>query len=254
MSFAGRTIIVTGGAKGIGGATVEAFHQEGANVVILDTDEAGADLADTLGERAFFLKTDVSREEEVVIAMQEAVERFGGISVLVNNAAIQYFSSVTECSVEEWDKTFAVNLRGGFLCAKYAIPFMQKEDSGVVINVSSVQAFVTQSQVAAYASSKAAQIGLTRSIAIDYAPRIRSVAVCPGSVDTPLLRGLAAQSADPAAVIRECEDMHLVKRIASPSEIAGFIVYLASDKASFITGEAIRIDGGLGIQIQGSKK
>jgi NAD(P)-dependent dehydrogenase (short-subunit alcohol dehydrogenase family) len=255
MSFENKTVVITGGAKGIGKACVELFYAERANVVILDVeDKEGSELADHLGERALFIKTDVSNESEVIEAVNQIKNQFGDIDILLNNAAIQYFSTVTDCTLEEWDRTFAVNVRGGFLCAKYMIPSMQAKGKGVVINMSSVQAFVTQKQVAAYATTKAAQVALTRSIAIDYAPAIRCVAICPGSVDTPLLRDLASQSPDPAAVIQECEDMHLVKRLASPTEIAEFVAYLSSDKAGFITGQAFRIDGGLGIMIPGSKQ
>ncbi len=255
MSFSNKTIVVTGGAKGIGRACIELFHQDGAQVVILDVEEEqGTALSETLGDRALFIKTDVSAETDVVNAVEKIQSHFGSIDVLVNNAAIQYFSTVTDCSAEEWDRTLSINLRGNFLCAKYTIPSMQSRGGGVIVNISSVQAFVTQRQVAAYATSKAAQIAFTRSIAIDYAPAIRCVAVCPGSVDTPLLRELVSQSPDPAAVLKECEDMHLVKRIADASEIAAFVAYLASDKAAFITGQAFRIDGGLGITIEGSKR
>lgn len=254
MSFQNKTIVVTGGAKGIGRACIEVFHREEANVVILDVDEQGAAFAKELGERALFIKTDVSNEQEVISAVENIKAGFGNIDVLVNNAAIQYFATVTESTAEEWDKTISINLRGGFLCAKYIIPSMQAKGKGVIINVSSVQAFVTQHQVAAYATSKAAQVALTRSIAIDYAPAIRCVAVCPGSVDTPLLKDLISQSPNPEAVLKECEEMHLMKRIAAPSEIAEFVLYLAGDKASFITGQAFRIDGGLGITIEGSKR
>lgn len=255
MSFENKTIVITGGAKGIGKACVELFHSEKANVVILDTDDGqGSDLADQLGERACFIKTDVSQENDVIAAVEQIENHFGGVDILLNNAAIQYFSTVTGSTLEEWDQTFAVNVRGGFLCAKYMIPSMQARGKGVIINMSSVQAFVTQQQVAAYATTKAAQVALTRSIAIDYAPAIRCVAICPGSVDTPLLWHLAGQSPNPAAVIKDCENMHLMKRLADTSEIAGFVAYLASDKAGFITGQAFRIDGGLGIMIPGSKQ
>lgn len=254
MNFQNKTVVVTGGAKGIGGACIKVFHDEKANVVILDTDKLGQTNAENLGDRALFIRIDVSQEQEVKNAMQKIGSVFGSIDVLVNNAGIQYFSTVTESTVEEWDKTMAVNVTGCYLCAKYAIPFMQKRGSGVIINVSSVQAFVSQTQVAAYVTSKNAQIGLTRSIAIDYAPAIRCVAVCPGTVDTPLLNDLFNQSPNPVAVREECEQMHLMKRIANAAEIAEFVAYLASDKAAFITGQAFRIDGGLGITIAGSKK
>lgn len=204
MEFENKTIVVTGGAKGIGQACVELFHSRGANVVILDIDLVGDQLAMQLKERAIFIRTDIAKEQDIINAVSEIEKQFGEIEVLVNNAAIQFFSSVTDSTADEWDRTMAVNLRGGFLCAKYMIPSMLKNGKGVVINMSSVQAFVTQHNVASYACSKAAQISLTRSIAIDYAPTVRCVAVCPGSVETPLLKDLMSQSEDPAALFAEC--------------------------------------------------
>ena len=122
------------------------------------------------------------------------------------------------------------------------------------MNLSSVQAFVSQNNVAAYTTSKSAILGLTRSIAVDYAPRIRCVAVCPGTVDTPMLREAIKLSPDPMEVLDECNQMHPVKRIGTPEEVADLIVFLASDKAGFITGQPIRVDGGLGLSIGGSKR
>ncbi|MBI1226627.1 MAG: glucose 1-dehydrogenase [Bacteroidetes bacterium] len=254
MSFTNKTAIITGGAKGIGGACSRVFHRENANVVLLDTDPIGQALAEELGERALFIRCDVSKEFEVKAAMEKAVSTFGGIDILVNNAGIQRYSTVTETSEEEWDLVMNVNLKSAFLCAKHAIPFMQKRGSGVVINVASVQAFISQQNVAPYTTSKTALLGLTRSIAVDYAPQIRCMAVCPGTIDTPMLRDAFALSPDPAAVYQECVDMHLVKRIGLPEEVGELCAYLASDKAAFFTGQAIRIDGGLGITIAGSKK
>ena len=117
-----------------------------------------------------------------------------------------------------------------------------------------MQSFISQKNVAPYTTSKTAMLGLTRSIAVDYSPEIRSVAVCPGSIDTPMLKNAIQESQNPKEVLKECNDMHLVKRIGSSGEVASLISYLASDNASFITGQSIRIDGGLGITIAGSKK
>ncbi|MCO6475159.1 MAG: glucose 1-dehydrogenase [Phaeodactylibacter sp.] len=254
MSLTGKNAVVTGGAKGIGGASCKALYREGANVVILDIDLQGEELAEELGGRAFFLRCDVSKEAEVRDAMAKAVEAFGDLDILVNNAGIQRYSTVTETTEAEWDLVMNVNLKSAFLCAKHAIPSMQKKGKGVVINVSSVQAFITQNNVAPYTTSKTAMLGLTRSIAVDYAPHIRSVAVCPGTVDTPMLRDALQLSPDPESVFKECEDMHLAKRVALPEEVAELIAFLASDKAPFITGQAIRIDGGLGLRVAGSKR
>ncbi len=254
MSFSNKTVVVTGAAKGIGAACSRTFHRENARVVILDLDTKGRRLADELGDRAMFIACDVSKEAQVAEAMKTIVETFGSIDVLVNNAGIQRYSTVTETSEEEWDLVMNVNLKSAFLCSKHAIPHMLERKSGVVLNVSSVQAFITQKTVAPYTTSKTALLGLTRSIAVDYAPFIRCMAVCPGTIDTPMLRDAIQLSPNPEAVYQECVDMHLVKRIGTAEEVGELCAYLAGDKAGFFTGQAIRIDGGLGITIEGSKK
>jgi NAD(P)-dependent dehydrogenase (short-subunit alcohol dehydrogenase family) len=147
-----------------------------------------------------------------------------------------------------------VNLKSNFLCAKYFIPYLLKSGKGVVINVASVQSFVSQKNVAAYTTAKTAVLGLTRSIAIDYAPNIRCVAVCPGTIDTPMLRDAIALSPEPDEVLQECIDMHPIGRIGTAEEVAEVIKFMCDDKAGFITGQYIRVDGGLGITINGSKK
>ena len=254
MSFENVKVVVTGGAKGIGGACVKAFTEGGAKVCILDIDQAGQEFADTLGDDTFYIHCDVSKEDEVKTAFKKIEKKLGAVEVLVNNAGIQRYSTVTETSEEEWDLVMNVNLKSAFLCSKYAIPMMVNNKKGCVINVASVQSFISQKNVAPYTTSKTALLGLTRSIAVDYAPNIRSVAVCPGTVDTPMFRNSIQESPNPDEVLEECNEMHLVKRICSSEEVGELITYLASDKAGFITGQAIRIDGGLGITIAGSKR
>ena len=254
MSFENVKVVVTGGAKGIGGACVKAFTEGGAKVCILDIDQAGQEFADTLGNDTFFIHCDVSKEDEVKTAFRKIEKKLGAVEILVNNAGIQRYSTVTETSEEEWDLVMNVNLKSAFLCSKYAIPMMVNNNKGCVINVASVQSFISQKNVAPYTTSKTALLGLTRSIAVDYAPNIRSVAVCPGTVDTPMFRNSIQESPNPDEVLEECNEMHLVKRICSSEEVGELITYLASDKAGFITGQAIRIDGGLGITIGGSKR
>jgi len=255
MLMKNKTVIVTGGSKGIGESCAILFHEHDANVAIFDVDsEMGEKLSDKLGERSMFIHCDVSDSSSVRHAIDEVVARFGSIDVLVNNAGIVSYASVTESTEYDWDKTIAVNLKGPFLCAKYAIPVMLQAGKGVVINVSSVQAYITQERVAAYTTSKTALLALTRSIAVDYAPNIRCVAVCPGTIDTPMLHEAIKLSADPQAVLKECNDMHLTGKIGRSGDVAELIYYLASDKASFITGQAIRIDGGLGISVGGSQR
>jgi NAD(P)-dependent dehydrogenase (short-subunit alcohol dehydrogenase family) len=249
MGFEGKTAVVTGAAMGIGRAVVEAFVREGASVAMLDVQDASP-----LGERTAFFRCDVGQSKDVDAAFEAIANQIGRVDVLVNNAGIQHYGTVTETSEEEWDRVLAVNLKSAFLCARRAIPLMQKNGAGVIINVSSVQAFLSQNRVAPYTTSKTALLGLTRSIAVDYAPQIRCVAVCPGTIDTPMLHNAVKESPQPAEVMEECLAMHPMKRIGTPQEIAELILFLASEKAGFITGQYVRIDGGLGISLGGSKR
>lgn len=251
MDYTKKTIVVTGAAKGIGAACAKLFYEAGANVVLLDL-VSGPVSDDQV--RWLFIQCNVAVEAEVAAAFNQVVQKFGRIDYLVNNAGIQRYGTVTETTTDVWDEVMNVNLKSIFLCSKYAIPVMLEQKKGVIINMASVQAFVSQPRVAAYTTAKTAILGLTRSIAVDYSPYIRCVAVCPGTIDTPMLRDSFALSPDPDAVLQECIDMHLPKRIGTPEEVAGLVMYLCDDIASFITGQAIRIDGGLGITIQGSKK
>jgi NAD(P)-dependent dehydrogenase (short-subunit alcohol dehydrogenase family) len=246
-----KTVIITGASKGIGLACAKLFYKEGANVALLDISSDESAIVDS---RWNYRACDASNTDAVKHAIQSIYQRFGRIDFLINNAGIQRYGNVTDTSEDQWDLVMNVNLKSQYLCAKHAIPYMQKQDSGVVINVSSVQAFVSQQNVAAYTTAKTALLGLTRSIAVDYAPHIRCVAVCPGTIDTPMLRDALAQSPDPDAVMQECIDMHPAGRIGTPEEVAELIAFLCSDKAGFMTGQAIRIDGGLGIAIGGSKR
>lgn len=251
MNYQDKTVVITGGAKGIGAVTAKTFFDAGANVAVLDV---AADTSNINDKRWLFLHCNVADETQVRSAFQNIIDQFNSIDFLVNNAGIQRYGTVTETTTDEWDLVMNINLKSFFLCSKYALPFMQKESTAAIINVASVQAFLSQQNVAAYTTAKSAILGLTRSIAVDYAPKIRCVAVCPGTIDTPMLRDSIALSPDPDEVMQECIDMHLAKRIGTPEEVAGLIFYLCDDKAAFITGQAIRIDGGLGITIQGSKR
>jgi NAD(P)-dependent dehydrogenase (short-subunit alcohol dehydrogenase family) len=251
MNYQHKTVVITGGSKGIGAATAKLFFEAGANVAVLDV---APDTSGIQDEKWLFIQSDVSAESQVQSAFQQVEQRFEKINFLVNNAGIQRYGTVTETSSDEWDLVMNVNLKSFFLCSKYALPLLQKNQNGAIINVASVQAFLSQQNVAAYTTAKSAILGLTRSIAVDYAPNIRCVAVCPGTIDTPMLRDSIALSPDPDEVMQECIDMHVTKRIGTAEEVAGLIFYLCDDKAAFITGQAIRIDGGLGITIQGSKR
>lgn len=242
-------VIVTGGSRGIGAATVNLLMEQGLRVAVLDKVKGVH-----WKNEPWFFDCDVADEQSIQRSIDMILEKWGRVDALINNAGIQRYGTVTETSVELWDEVINVNLKSMFLCARAVLPAMVEQKKGVIINVSSVQAFHSQQKVAAYTTSKTAILGLTRSIAVDYAPYVRCVAVCPGTVDTEMLRDALALSADPAAVLRECEQMHPAARIATPEEIASLIQYLMDDKAAFITGQAIRIDGGLGLMIQGTIK
>lgn len=255
MSFENKTVIVTGGAKGIGAGCASVFYRDGANVSIIDVDEdSGRKISSSLGERALFVKCDISKEYQVKDAVKRTIEEFGSVDFLVNNAGIMNYTKVTTTTEDMWDSIMEVNIKGAFLCAKHSIPHMLEKKAGVVVNMSSTLAFHAQTNNAAYVTSKSALLGLTRSIAVDYAPHIRSVAICPGGVDTPLNREAFNQSPNPEKVRQETIDLHLVERIASQDEIGEMVAYVCSDKGSFINGHPIRIDGGIGIKLAGSKK
>ena len=252
LNLGGKVAVVTGGAKGIGAACVRVLAGHGARVACLDLDEgAAAALADSV-ENVVNYGVDVSNSGQVSAAFTEIVGDLGPPTLLVNNAGIVIYGTAADTSEDDWDRVLDVNLKAQFLCAREAIPHMQAGGGGAIVNVASVQSFICQQTVASYAASKAGVLGLTRSIAVDFAPSIRCNAVCPGSVDTPMLANAVAQAPNPEAVLQECRDMHLTGRIAEPQEVADLVAYLLSDRAGFITGQSVRVDGGLGLMIGGN--
>ena len=223
MNYQNKTVVITGAAKGIGASCARLFYEAGANVALIDI---AKDESAIVSNRWLFVNCNVSSEIQVKEAFENINNHFGSVDILVNNAGIQRYGTVTETSGEDWELVMNVNLKSLFLCSKYSIPFMLQKKKGVIINMASVQAFVSQPKVAAYTTAKTAILGLTRSIAVDYSPYIRCVAVCPGTIDTPMLRDSFALSPDPNEVLQECIDMHLVKRIGTPDEVAELVMYL----------------------------
>lgn len=257
MELEGRTAIVTGGAKGIGKACVEKFLHAGTAVVIVDNDElAGKKSAGELATRydhiAFF-RADISRAEEGLHAVDATVAQFGGVDILVNNAGVQTFGGPVDTTEATWDRTMNINLKGHWLMSKFVIPEMLKRGRGTIINVSSVQGLASQKNVMAYATSKHAMIGLTRSMAVDLAASgIRVNCVCPGTVDTPMIRSIINLDNNPSHLEQMLNKMHPLGRMGNPSEIAEVVMFLASDRASFMTGSIVVVDGGLLVPIAGS--
>ena len=253
--FENKVVIITGGAMGIGRAAAVAFAREGAAVVIADINReegnATANAIQASGARAFFQQADVALAEDARNVVRAAVDRFGGVDILFNNVGIQpmhTYVTAEDLAEEDWDRVMAVNVKSHFLMAKYVIPEMRKRGAGVIINTASVQGLASQKLVPAYAASKGAILSFTRNLALDYAEHnIRVLAVCPGSIDTPLLRELAAASDpdDVDAEVRKWGKVHPLGRVGAAEEVAEVVLFLAGDRASFLTGDRICIDGGL---------
>jgi NAD(P)-dependent dehydrogenase (short-subunit alcohol dehydrogenase family) len=257
MDLSNKIAIVTGGAKGIGFAAAECMLRQGAEVMIVDwSPDAASAAASSLTAQAKGVDSfvaDISKAADAEKAIKATVDRFGGVDVLVNNAGIQTFGDPLTTTEEVWDKTMNVNLKGHWLMSKYAIPEMLKRGKGSIVNVSSVQGLASQKNVIAYSTSKHAMIGLTRSMAVDLASRgVRVNCVCPGTVDTPLVQSVIEMDADPAKLKMILDKMHPIGRIAQPSEIGEVIAFLASERASFMTGSIVVVDGGLIVPLAGS--
>jgi len=248
--FTGKSVIVTGAAKGIGCAVALHMARAGARVALIDRDRsaleaAAADVTKAgKGETALALTADVSSSGDVSAAVEVVIKRFGGIDVLVNNAGIHFARAVEDYTDEEWNRIFAVNVNGAFYMIRAAVPALRRS-RGVIVNVSSMTALVGQDRGAAYVSSKGALVSMTKALALELAPDgIRVNCVCPAGVDTPLLRDWAATLPDPEAVLRGQADMHLLKRLATADEIASAIAFLASPASSFVTGTILPVEGG----------
>ena len=248
-SFAQKMVVITGGAKGIGAAAARLFHEQGAIVYILDIDPAGQETAQRIGANCRFMPGDVTNAEQVRVLMETIAGPTGQIDVLVNNAGIQTHGTVADTSEAIWDKTLAVNLTGYFRCAKYAMPHLLKANTPVIINVASVNGIHSEANACAYVTTKAAILGLTNSIAVDFAPKLRCVAVCPGAVNTPMLQADLDAATDRHKVEQALNQIHLLNRPAEADEVAQVILFLASEAASFITGHHFRVDGGIGVRI-----
>lgn len=253
--WSGKAVFVTGGSQGIGRGVTELFGELGASVGVCGleaerVDETVAAIRAKGGE-ALAVPADVSNRASVARAVAATVERYGRLDVLVTCAGIQRYGTVVDTDEATWDEVFAVNVKGVYLAAQAALPHLRASGHGAIVAVSSVQAHVAQAAVAAYSSSKGAVDALVRAMAVDEARNgVRVNAVCPGSVDTPMLRASARQFSDGTdagtqALVEDWGRAHPMGRVATPREVAEVVVFLASDRAAFVTGEDIRVDGGL---------
>jgi NAD(P)-dependent dehydrogenase (short-subunit alcohol dehydrogenase family) len=251
--FASKVALVAGGSLGIGKASARRLAAGGASVVICGRREQPVRqaVAEMQGEGLSVegIAADISRSADAERAVKYTVEQFGGLDILVNSAGIQRYGTVVDTDEATWDEVFDTNVKGMYLTSHFAIPEMEKRGGGAIINVSSVQAFASQKSVAAYTASKGAINALTRAMSLDHAAqKIRVVAVCPGSIDTPMLRYAADvwkgdRSSDD--MVEDWGKMHPIGRVGTPEDVAELIAFLASDRASFITGGEYKVDGGL---------
>ena len=267
---AGKVALITGGGSGIGAATARRFCEEGARVVVVDIDGAKAEavaaaLCDS-GAEASHCRADVTDPAAVQAMLAHALDRFGRLDILHNNATAAEIGSVADLSLEGWNRTLAVNVTAPFLATKYVLPVMIGQGGGAIVNTASISGTRGDYGMAAYNAGKAAVINFTRSAAIEYASKnVRMNCVCPGAIDTPAIRALTGSGAAtphmavagasaglpqlPEEAQRKVRERmggaHPIGRLGTPREIANLVLFLASDEASFITGAAYIIDGGL---------
>jgi meso-butanediol dehydrogenase / (S,S)-butanediol dehydrogenase / diacetyl reductase len=244
---AGKVAIVTGGASGIGEGMVRALHAEGAQIVVADISGNEEQVAGELGERAIAVNTDVTDDAAVAEMVKSAVEEFGQLDVLCNNAGIDgEMAPTAECTLENFDRVMSVNTRAVFLGLRHAIPAMIEGGGGSIVNTASIAGLVGFQGMPAYCTSKAAVLGLTRSVALEYAAAgIRCNAICPGVIKTALLEGLEKKEPELfAELLGSTEERTALGRLGAPSEIGAATVFLASDESSFLTGVALPVDGG----------
>jgi NAD(P)-dependent dehydrogenase (short-subunit alcohol dehydrogenase family) len=241
---AGKAALVTGAGSGIGRASAVTLAREGARVIVTDIDSrAGQETAtiiDHAGGEAWFIRADVADSEDVQKLIAAAIDKLGRIDILHNNAGVAVRHAIADQDEEGWDRCLSVNLRGVFLCSKYAIPHM-RERGGSIIHTASVTGVAGVRNRAVYSATKGAIVILTRNMALDYAPyQIRVNCVCPGFTRTPLIGRLLE---DPERT-RKLTEMHPLGRLGTPEDIANAVLFLASDEASWITGHALVVDGG----------
>lgn len=239
-AHAGQTVIVTGAGSGIGFEIATRFLDEGATVVAADLRPEGAP------KLAHQYRADVSNVDEMQALVAFAMSLTGRVDVLCNNAGVASVTGPIECSPEEWDLVFGVNVRSVFLGTKYVLPIMLSQGSGIIVNTASAAGLIGLPDRAAYCASKGAVIAFTRQVAVQYATQnIRCNCVCPGTVDSPWVGRLLDEADDPGAMRADLIARQPLGRLGTPAEVADAVLYLASPSASFITGTALVIDGGI---------
>jgi len=238
-----KVALITGAASGIGRAAAEALAGEGARLALADVRSDA--LRTFAGAETLPITGDVSQAAAAQNMIEQTRSRFGCLDILVNVAGIDLQATLDETTESDWDRIMAINLKSIFLLSKYAVPELSRRGGGAIVNIASAAALSPIAGRPAYNASKAAVVGLTKSLALDLAPRnIRVNCICPGAVDTPLLRQSIEAAPDPEAALAAVSGRYPLGRIATAAEVARAVVFLASDNASFITGVALAVDGG----------
>jgi NAD(P)-dependent dehydrogenase (short-subunit alcohol dehydrogenase family) len=240
-------VLVTGGARGIGRATVERFVAEGASVMFCDLDaDLGARAEAQIGERCRFQRCDLRDEDQIAELVDRCASELGAATILVNNAGINANFDSTQMTTQEWDAFFAVDLKAPWLTAKYVVPAMKAAGRGAIVNVASIHGFTTLPGFFPYGAAKSGLVGLTRNMALDYGPHgIRVNVVCPGFIRTRLVQDSIDRNPDPVAAEAAMVRAVALGRIAQADEVAAVITFLGSSDASYITGASVLVDGGL---------
>lgn len=247
--FEGKVALVTGAASGIGRATALAFGREGAKVLVADVAVDGGEetvrLIKDLGVEAAFVKADVSVDAEVAEMVAEAVDRFGGLDIAVNNAGIEgALGPTAEYPEEAWERVIAINLTGVWRSMRHEIPVLLKRGGGAIVNVASILGVVGFANAPAYTAAKHGVVGLSKVAAMEYAPQgIRINVVGPGFIETPMVMERGVEAGKHPEVQQQIAELHPIGRMGKPEEIADAILFLASEQATFIAGHSLIVDG-----------
>jgi len=246
--LADKVALISGGASGIGKATAVRFFKEGAKVAITDINETiGKETAEKLGYDCIFLFQDVTREQEWYRVIDTTMETYGRLDILVNSAGILFKGTIEDTTFEDWRRVLDINLEGTFLGCKAAIKAMHRFGGGSIVNLSSISGLVGDPDMAAYDASKGGVRLLTKSVALHCARmgyNIRCNSVHPGIIDTPMIGDFIDQLPNPVATQKEWISEQVIGRLGKSEEVAGLILYLASDESGFVTGSEFSIDGG----------
>ncbi|MGF9647235.1 glucose 1-dehydrogenase [Pseudarthrobacter oxydans] len=243
MLLEGKTALVTGGGKGIGRGIVECFLKEGAQVAVVQRHAADQELQ---GNPAVLgIQADLTDTAAIPSVVQQTVHRFGGIDVLVNNAGIMFERSVSELRPEEWDLMIAINMRAPLFLTQAVLPFMRERGGGSIINIGSIEGLAANPEHAVYCASKAGIHGLTKALALDLgSDKIRCNAIAPGWINSELSETYLASQPDPVVARDALYNLHPIRRLGEPADVGDLAVFLASNRAEFLTGEVITLDGG----------